>query len=219
LVYGTEIDHANTAMFGPGTGDHKAGGLKISHSVGATIRKVNVHDNPIGLWCDISCANMTIDSSTIANNSRRGVQYEISYGCRIANNVVTGNGRGEGGSSGAGVWIAQSTDCKVVDNEFRDNNVAVMGTDRDRGTGTQGVYQLTGLLVTGNRIRQMSGTAGGIQDQSSARNPYAAGANNRYTGNRYECGTGTRWHWENTPVGRSTWLQEGNDSGASFAGC
>ncbi|HYC31559.1 MAG TPA: right-handed parallel beta-helix repeat-containing protein, partial [Gemmatimonadales bacterium] len=203
----------------PGEGDHKAGGIKISHSAGAIIRRANVHDNTIGIWCDISCSSMTIDTNTVADNSRRGIQYEISYGCTIRGNTFTGNGSRESGASAAAVWIAQSTNCEVLNNTFgAGNKVAVMGTDRDRGTGTQGTYKLTGLDVHHNTIAQTSGTVGGVQDQSASRDPFSASASPTRR-HRCCCGTGcSRRLWSGGIKTRTQW-DDVQDAGSTFGGC
>jgi len=197
LVYRNEIDHNNTAGFGAGGGDNKSAGLKVSGTTDMIIRGNNVHDNEaIGLWCDISCVDAVFDSNTVTNNARRGFQYEISYGCDISYNTVTGNADEDTGVSAAGIWIAQSTDCDVHDNTVSGNPNGIVGTDRDRGSGSQGTYLLSGLIVRDNTITQTTGVAVGVQDQSSSRDPYSGGANNdTFTSNAYTCTSSTRWMW------------------------
>jgi parallel beta-helix repeat protein len=197
LVYRNEIDHNNTAGFGPGGGDNKSAGLKVSGTTDMIIRRNNVHDNAaIGLWCDISCVDATYDSNTVVDNSRRGIQHEISYGCDISFNTVTGNADDDSGVSAAGIWIAQSTDCDVHDNTLSGNPNGIIGTDRERGSGTQGTYLLSGLIVQDNTITQTTGVAVGVQDQATGRDPYSVGANNdNFSGNTYTCTSSTRWYW------------------------
>ncbi len=213
LVYGNEIDHNNTAGFGPGGGDNKAAGLKVSNTTNMVIRKNNVHHNrAIGLWCDISCVDATYDSNTVADNDRRGIQHEISYGCVIAYNSVRGNGAGESGASAAGIWIAQSSDCEVHHNTVEDNRNGIIGTDRDRGSGSQGPYLLENMYVHHNTVRQTSGIAGGVQDQHSSHDPYSASANNRWQSNTYTGTSSPVFMWkDNATLTKSQWQAAGHD--------
>jgi parallel beta-helix repeat protein len=220
LVYRNEIDHNNTAGFGPGGGDNKSSGLKVSGTTDMIIRRNNVHDNEaIGLWCDISCVNSTYDSNTITNNARRGIQHEISYGCDISYNTVTGNASDDSGLSAAGIWIAQSTDCDVHDNTLSGNPNGIVGTDRERGTGTEGLYLLSGLIVRDNTITQTTGTAVGVQDQATSRDPYSGAANNdNFSGNSYTCTSSTRWYWSGASKTKAQWAALFPSDGG-YSGC
>jgi parallel beta-helix repeat protein len=224
LVEGNEIAYANTAGFAPGSGDHKAAGLKISNAgaAGFIIRNNFVHHNTVGLWCDISCSNALYEGNTVEDNSRRGIQYEISYGCVVRDNIIRRNGTGEANNTGVGIWIAQSNDCEVTGNTLEGNRNGILATDRERGSGSQGLYTVTGLWVHQNSIAQTTGNAMGIQGQDG-RNPWAAAANNRSGGNQYQCASGTRFIGQNNQtMQRPTWQSQGYDtpgSGATFTGC
>jgi plastocyanin len=212
LVYGNEISYNNTAGFGPGGGDNKAAGLKVSHTTDMVIRRNNVHHNHgIGLWCDISCVRSVYDSNTVEDNDRRGIQHEISYGCTIGYNVVRRNGAKESGAAAAGIWIAQSSDCEIHHNTVEDNKSGIVGTDRDRGSGSLGPYLLENMYVHHNTVRQSSGLAGGVQDQHPNHDPYSAAANNRWVSNTYTT-TSPSFLWTgNSTLSKSQWEAAGQD--------
>ncbi len=213
LVYGNEIDNNNTAGFGQGNGDNRAAGMKVSRTRGMIIRKNNVHHNQaIGLWCDISCVNAIYDSNTVADNARRGIQYEVSYGCDISYNTVRRNAVRESGPSAAGIWVAQSTDCEVHHNTLEDNRNGIVGTDRYRGSGSLGPHLLENLYVHHNSVRQSSGLAGGVNDQHTSHDPYSASANNRWASNTYAGSTSPMFMWTgNKTVTWSQWQAAGHD--------
>jgi parallel beta-helix repeat protein len=208
LIYGNEISYNNTAGFGHGNGDNRAAGIKVSRTKGMVIRKNNIHHNPIGTWCDLSCVDAVYDSNTVADNYRRGIQYEIGYGCTISDNTIRRNGLQESGPSAAGIWIAQSSDCEIFRNTLEDNRNAIIGSDRPRGSGSLGVYLLENMYVHHNTIRQSSGLAGGVNDQHSSHDPYSAKSNNRWASNTY--GGSLQFMWTgNKTVSWSQWQAAG----------
>jgi parallel beta-helix repeat protein len=225
LVYRNVIDSNNTALFGAGGGDAAYSGLKISHAVDAIVRRNTVRgNNAIGLWCDIDCEDMIIDSNTVTGNVRRGIQYEISWGCDISYNTVTGNNTGtETGASAAGIWISTSTDCDVHHNTLSGNLVQVMASDVDRGTGLFGTFKLTGLRARNNTITHNSAgdaRAAGIQDQSSSRDPTSVASDNDYLNNTYTCDAGTRWLKGASQRTKAQWTgTDAQDPGSTFSGC
>jgi parallel beta-helix repeat protein len=224
LVYRNVIDSNNTAQFGSGGGDAAMSGLKVSGGTGGIIRRNTVRgNNSMGLWCDIDCIDYTIDSNTVTGNVRRGIQYEISWGCDISYNTVTGNATGETGAAAAGIWISTSTDCNVHHNTVNTNRVQIMASDVDRGSGLFGTFMLTGLRVQNNVTAHTSGTEArgyGIQDQSSSRTPTSAAADNDYLNNTYTCDSGTRWLRGTSQRTKTQWVStDGQDPGSTFSGC
>jgi len=91
-----------------------------------------------GIWCDIDCKDVVIESSKAQQNDGMGIFYEISNDALIKNNITTENKQN-------GIYISASNNCKVL------NNIAYANI---RGIVIHGVpranYTLTNNLVENN---------------------------------------------------------------------
>lgn len=87
-----------------------AGGVKNTIFIKSTIRN-HVADNNYGsgIWCDIDCNEVTIESSKAQQNDGMGIFYEISKNALIKNNIVSGNKL-------HGIYISASENCNVLNN-------------------------------------------------------------------------------------------------------
>jgi hypothetical protein len=165
-------------------GDENAAGVKTaSNNAGAnTFTNLHVHDNSwAGLWCDLDCGDFDIADSTITNNGRNGIHYEVSAQtssdhATFSNNVIQDNGLGPAGDSSylwghqAGIMITTSSYVTVTGNTFGGNapeltlatlpsqydNAAPLGVDVWNDSGRQsGINDGLGLhdvTVSGNTM-------------------------------------------------------------------
>ena len=86
----------------------EAGGNKLVLSRGAVLEKSRfLRNRGSGIWFDIGNEECTVSNCLIADNEDAGIFYEISYGLRAHDNVITGNGF----ASTAGAWGAQAGIC------------------------------------------------------------------------------------------------------------
>ena len=224
LIEGNEISYNNTAFFGAG---HYAetGGSKFVNTNGLVVRNNFVHHNRgPGLWTDINNINCLYEGNRVEDNEWRGIFHEISFACVIRNNIVRRNGFNSPGASqieGAGILISDSPDVEVYGNTVEDNNAGIMAVDADRAadhTSPYGTHNTRNLSVHDNVIRQAdAGRAAGVADWDTNSDPYAAGANNRWTRNKYTIGTSTKFQWApNTPMARPQWQSAGQDASSTW---
>lgn len=107
----------NTKNFSRGW---EAGGDKIVLCRGVIIERSRFIENRgTGIWFDIGNEASTIRNCLIADNEDAGIFYEISYGLRVHDNVIIGNGMaGSAGAWGAasGVSLSSSPNCVVERN-------------------------------------------------------------------------------------------------------
>lgn len=90
--------------------DWHAGGVKNTNFIKSTIKNHVAQNNyGSGIWCDIDCNDVTIESSKAQQNDGMGIFYEISKNALIKNNIVSGNKL-------HGIYISASEDCKVLNN-------------------------------------------------------------------------------------------------------
>ena len=74
-----------------------SGGAKLWRVDGTTITGNYIHDNlNVGLWADTDNTAMDISRNYISNNYNSGIDYEISYNGRIADNTLVRNALGAG---------------------------------------------------------------------------------------------------------------------------
>lgn len=208
LYEANEITANNTDLYYGG--DWESGGIKITHADDVVVRRNNVHDNTgIAIWYDIDNRRGVIEDNDINNNYADGIRFEISYGCKIYNNRLAGNGFGFGlgpGRGGADKWamisvaainINSSPDVEIYSNLVGINQNGIAAQQRDRGSGTYGLRDLKNLWVHDNTITMTSGGTSGFGEGSSGLDtlamngipsaPYydVAQKNNRFDFNHY----------------------------------
>jgi parallel beta-helix repeat protein len=117
IIQGAEIAYNNTRGDDP---DHDPGGIKVCGGNDNQIINNYVHDNySFGIWSDCGNTGWVIDGNTVANNMCSGIQFEVSDGGAISNNIVNDNGVGCGFRGG--IQIGQSSG----DTDVHGNNVRV----------------------------------------------------------------------------------------------
>lgn len=173
-----EISFNNTDMYYGG--DWESGGIKVTSGDDVVVRRNNVHDNTgIAIWYDIDNRRGVINDNTVNNNYADGIRFEISYGCKIFNNVLNGNGTewalgpGRGGAdkwsmvSVAAININSSPDVEVYNNTVGMNQNGIGCQQRDRGNGSYGLRDLKNLWVHDNDINLTTGGTSGFGEGSS----------------------------------------------------
>jgi Right handed beta helix region len=173
----SEIAFNNTRKLDPAW---DAGGTKFSAGTDRMIVRHNdVHDNyGSGLWFDGYNTNANVYGNAVYDNYRWGIFWELSYGgARIHDNVLTGNGIGDGSLTGhnAQLVVANSDGTvggiEIYDNVIRGSASAVSIIDsstrsiRTRqvhvhhndvtmraSTGVVGFYGADLMTGTGNRF-------------------------------------------------------------------
>lgn len=215
-----EIFENNTDLYYGG--DWESGGIKVTHGDDVVVRRNNVHDNTgIAIWYDIDNRRGVINDNTVNNNYADGIRFEISYGCKIYNNVLNGNGTewalgpGRGGTdkwsmvSVAAININSSPDVEIYSNTVGKNQNGIGCQQRDRGNGAYGLRDLKNLWVHNNTIDLTTGGSSGTGEGSSGLDtlamnslpsaPYydVAQKNNRFDANAYtiDSASAARFAW------------------------
>jgi hypothetical protein len=95
-----------------------AGGLKMTQVRAFVVDTNEVdHNDSTGLWCDIGCNNVTFSNNRVHHNQWQGINFEISNGASIHDNVLWENGWGfQSWGWGAGIVISSSANAEVFNN-------------------------------------------------------------------------------------------------------
>lgn len=153
VIDGVELDNNNTSGVNP---LNEAGGIKITVSDGVIVRNSFIHDNNgPGIWYDIDAPNGRIESNVVTKNRFAGIFYEISQGCTIRGNEVTGNGFANDYWHGAGILLSDAANCLVERNSLSGNRRGVIVLDEGRRShGSQS------NTIRDNDIDMSTGTTG-----------------------------------------------------------
>ncbi|MEZ7124637.1 LamG-like jellyroll fold domain-containing protein [Nonomuraea sp. AD125B] len=110
-VEGNRVLRNNTEQLGYSRGYNLAGaGMNATRVTNATVRdNVFEANQGVGLWCDLSCHNLTIIRNLIRANSHHGLHYKVSGQALIASNVLADNGS-------TGLSILGSNNVRVINN-------------------------------------------------------------------------------------------------------
>jgi parallel beta-helix repeat protein len=221
LIRDNEVDHNNTQGFAP---DWEAGGVKFGGGLftGVQARHNYIHDNDgVGLWFDGYGDQFVFDSNTVAHNSWDGIKVEISYGGRVTNNIIIGNGFASPNSrEGDGIMVYSSGGggLEISGNTLSGNKHAIMLFSADRGSGPMGPLVTRNLNVHDNTV-----TLSGGQLTGAARYDGSTGLwttdNNRFERNTYhlESADSSPFIWSNnTLMTEAQWRAAGNDDTGTF---
>ena len=125
LVEHNEIAYNNTKGFDY---NWEAGASKFARTDGLIVRNNYVHDNfGHGIWTDIDNRNVVIENNLVADNLGNGIFHEISFNAVIKGNVVERSGIN-------GIYVSNSSDTDVFENELRNNYSSLIARNacRDR---------------------------------------------------------------------------------------
>lgn len=179
----------------------EAGGSKFYQALNLEASLNYVHDNTgSGFWTDTNNLNIVYEDNVIVNNSREGIQHEISYSTTIRNNMVLGNGRGLNAPLwGSQILLQSSSNGNVYSNfiEVQENGAGIGIMNNYRGIGIDGPWVGANNHVHDNMIIYLDNTGGGGLDSDPEDIDYAVG--NLFDSNRYVVVSGgvasQRWTW------------------------
>ena len=116
----------------------EAGGNKIVLSRDVVIEHSQfIGNRGPGIWFDIGNENCTVRNCLISDNLSAGIFYEISYGLRAQDNVITGNGFDAAPQSwglAAGISLSSSAGCLIERNLLVGNREGFNFREQDRTT-------------------------------------------------------------------------------------
>jgi parallel beta-helix repeat protein len=215
IVDGNDIYRNKTVPFKTG---FAGGAMKFWKSDGLVFQNNRVHDNlGNGIWLDIDNINYQVHDNIVYNNAGQGIFIEISYGGKVFNNKVYGNGFGRTSSwlFGAGILVAASPDVEVYGNEVTNNANGITAIQQNRGSGAYGPHEINNLYVHDNVITMTDGKTG--LAQSVGDNTYFSGRNNRWVHNTYRLGANAKYFaWVGASLSEVEWRRYGQDVDGIF---
>jgi len=112
VIKNSLVNNNNTEGF---KAEPEAGGIKITSSRTITVDNVEASNNTgsTGIWFDVSCHDISMVNSTANDNTKYGIEVEISGHGIVANNQAIG---GE-----AGIILFDANDMKVFNNDVGNN--------------------------------------------------------------------------------------------------
>ena len=214
LVQGNEIAYNNNAHYDP---FWSGGGTKFYSTKYLTVTGNNVHHNyGKGLWTDHENQYVTYSNNTVTDNAHQGILHEISYDAVIKNNTVLRNGfQDVGGYAGAGISLTCSSNVEITGNTVSGNAHGIFVRQYNRGSGSQGFYQVKNLYVHDNTVTMSTGASGMLQNIGD--NSYYTSKNNRFVHNTYYLnGMAKPFYWMNNTQSVSGWKNYGQDVTGTF---
>ncbi len=143
------ITDNNTEGFAPGW---EAGGVKAALAIDLVLEDNVVTGNDgVGLWCDIDCRDTRFIGNRVGSNANAGIQFEISQGAVIEDNVVWDNGWAYSTWGwGAGILVSSSSGAEVRRNTLAWNADGIVVVSQDRGRETPDLIR--DVLVADNTV-------------------------------------------------------------------
>lgn len=134
---------------------HAAGGIKFTESNNLVFERNTIRDNDgPGLWTDISSYDIDVVSNRLENNSRAGVELELSGRIEVIDNIVRGNGE-------AGIYVLESNDVRVWHNLATDNARDIWALQGPRSSGGLPAAVLWDLRNVSIRANAVGGSGRG----------------------------------------------------------
>jgi hypothetical protein len=194
LVQGNRI-HDNRTADAAFSRSWGASGLKITQVQGFLVDANEVdHNDSVGLWCDVGCSNVTFSNNRVHHNQWQGINFEISNGASIHDNVLWENGWGfPSWGWGAGIVISSSANAEVYNNTVAWNyaGISVIWQNRPDSPGPNpvGNYVHDNIIVKKTVVGDFAQTfwqnlsLAWLSDGTAPL--YDAASNNRGLNNRY----------------------------------
>jgi hypothetical protein len=209
----SEIAFNNTRQLDPG---FDAGGTKFSAGTdGMIVRHNEVHDNyGSGFWFDGYNKNANVYGNAIYDNYRWGIFWELSYGgARIHDNVLTGNGIGDGSLTGHNAQlVVANSDGTVGGIEIYDNLIRGLASPVSIIDSSTRPIRTSNVHVHHNDMT--------LQATTSVVGFYGAdvGAGNRFNHNMYRVHdrVGTYWTSNGQTMTWPEWRAIGHDRDGSL---
>ncbi len=216
--------------FNAATGaDQNGAGIKVTQVKGTGTRLLitgnkKIHDNDIGIWCDVDCDGVTIENNEVYNHKTTGIFYEISRNGVIRNNVVTNsstwvnwNGAFNNGSISAG----ESQNVTIEGNTVNGgaSAITIRGTLRPAAGESYLINSnpnrntTTSNITVRNNIINGSGSIGASHETAAtSKIDYSSIS---FTGNTYSNPGGMRFWWNRSDMDYNGWLAAGRDVAGS----
>jgi len=185
----------------------EAGGTKFLKTTNLVVRNNYVHDNHgSGLWADHNNIGTIYEGNTVINNYGPGIFHEISYDAVIRNNRIEGNAFKH---SKAGIKISSSSNVEIYGNTLKNNNGGIYASQKNRGSGSHGTFEIKNLWVHDNTITFSSGFHGfRVHDGGDA---YYNNKNNRFDRNNYNVHNSEPFFWMGDRRSAEEWKSFGQD--------
>jgi parallel beta-helix repeat protein len=232
LVDGLVSTYGNNGC--PNNPGFESGGSKFVRTDSLIVRNSTFSNNcGVGLWLDILNVNYQLYNNTVANNVREGICIEVSYGGKVFNNTVSGNGwptdpyRANGWLWDAGIGIHASPNVEVYGNTLNENFQGIVIIQQPRNTSTGDAYAPAGGFIAQNiyvhdniiyqRVAGGDGSAGGGAVTDAGDTAIFTSRNNRWVRNTYYLGTNARpFAWMGGWRTAAEWRAYGQDGTGSF---
>jgi hypothetical protein len=192
LLQGNTISNSGYGGWDP---EWQAGGIKTVGSNSLTVDGNTVYgNNGPGIWCDITCKDVTYSNNRVHNNSGPGMLFEISSSARIVSNAVWSNG-----GDWPGIEISNSAHAEVANNTVAWNGAGISVLSAQRSDDVAGGS--VGNNVHDNTIAMAQSDRAALQFlQYGSGKMFDGDSNNRGSGNRYwypdDEGGGVRFAWQ-----------------------
>jgi parallel beta-helix repeat protein len=209
LIDHNELYNNYLADLSPDTATGEASAMKFGKTTDIRITNNMIHDNHgIGIWFDTDNAGTVIDSNVILYNSYRGIMEEISYGAKISNNIISGNGWASGWIAGGGIVISTASNNDIFGNTLIENAQGIIGFQQNRGSGSSGVYLTHENRIHDNFIRMARGVTGFTMGAETDKT-------NHFFANHYFLGRSSAFIW-GTGTDPEGWMAAGQDKEGTF---
>ncbi len=229
-VTGCDIGIGNQAFKYPV--NVEVGSVKFWGTTDALVESNSLHDNiGPGLWLD-GTQRSTARFNRAYNNSRFGIQFEVSRTGTISENLCESNGYNSPGNPvsmrwlfGSGIFIETAYDVLVTKNVLKNNangigvvceyrpEVSEAWQFRQDGVPFTGSVRITDNDVTMNKAGCRTGVVWDFE--KNAPNPFANG-NIVFSGNKYTLGSVSGFVWNSdrstsvNPLSMGQWKALGN---------
>jgi parallel beta-helix repeat protein len=221
LIQNNEIAYNNTGGFWP---HWEAGGIKLAGGTfsGIQVRNNRIHHNKgIGLWLDGFGDQLVFDGNRIEDNEWDGIQWELSQGGQITNNIILRNGfSNPNRSEGAGIMVANSggTGLVVSGNTLSGNKNGIILQEASRGSGPFGPLITQNVHVHHNTVTLANNQTHGAVQYSGDGSLWSR-RNNRFESNTYnlQAAPAAPFIWSNnTLMTDAQWRASGEDATGTF---
>lgn len=188
----------------------ECGAFKFVFTHNGTWNGNYIHDNlGNGMWWDIDNKSITAQGNTIVNNQSNGLMIEISDGCVVSDNYISGNADIPGLANhfleGVNLLISATQRCWVYNNTViagpnNSNGLFVVGQNRGTNLDNMQYLSANNFIYNNDLSMPVSCTGSGcsiMSNNSDYLNPYNSSANQ----NKFD------WNWYHLPTTTDPWFQ------------
>lgn len=173
---------------------------------------VTDNDGP-GLWYDIDNIDTLVCANHVEGNVV-GIFAEISYGTRVAWNLVWNNVRDGEEDASVGILVSGTSGAELFGNVVAGHHAGILGKENDRGDGVLGRYGVADLDVHDNVIADH--VYSGLIVETGREEPYETA---RFDANRWLVADpdARQWEWEGRRLNWDDWNAAGLDTSGELA--